>query len=280
MTNTPYFTIILPIHRQPTYLPLSVASVLNQSFKNFELFIILDGAPEETYDCAKEFSKSDDRIKVFKFPKGKRHGEAHRARALEEAGGKVITHINDDSLWFADHLAIIHKYGSHLDFGHTLHTEITENDKITSITRYLEQQKTRNTILSKHHNFANMCDVFYSRKAYQNLNEKWSPAPEDIATDQYMWEKFLEEKSRLGTIYTCTALFFDYPKNFSDEKSYRHIKKWLKKIKTDEAVSMIRSEVEKIHTEKVLKKYGPFSRLFQMFLPKNKISKFHKILTP
>lgn len=271
--NTPYFTIILPIHREPLYLPLSVESVMNQSFGNFELFIVLDGAPDETYNCAKKFSTSDDRIKVFKFSKGKRHGETHRASALKEASGQVITHINDDSLWLPDHLATIYKDGANFDFGHTLHTRILKDDKIKSTTKYLENPKIKDKMLSEHLNIANMCDVFYTRETYINLPEKWTPAPEDIWSDLYMWRKFLKQNIKFGTIHRPTALFFDYPKNYSDEESYNRINKWLQQIKTSNGCSNIRGEVKKIQATaslKALRKQNFFLWLIRMFFPKEK----------
>ena len=42
---------------------------------------------------------------MFDFPKGDRHGEAHRHAALAEARGELVAHICDDDLWFPEHLA-------------------------------------------------------------------------------------------------------------------------------------------------------------------------------
>ena len=67
--TSPLFTIILAIHRPPLLLPFAVESVLRQTVQDFELFIVCDGAPEETVKLAETYAAADDRIKVYPFPK-------------------------------------------------------------------------------------------------------------------------------------------------------------------------------------------------------------------
>jgi len=245
--QTPFFTVILPVHRGPVYLPLSASSVLSQTLENFELFIILDGAPQETYDCANDLADSDGRIKVFRFSKGKRHGEEHRAAALAEARGQVITQIDDDCLWMPDNLAIIQQCCQKIDFGHTLHTVIKSDGRIFSPRSYLEQPAVRKRMLRKNFNMIDTCNVFYTRAAYEALSEKWAPAPENIATDLYMWRKFLREDLRFGTIFASSSLVFPYPKNFSDEASRSRIEQWLHKIQSADECALVRERVMRIH---------------------------------
>ena len=117
----PLFTVLLPITRPPFMLPFAIESVLAQSVLEFELFIICDGAPPDTVACARDFARRDTRVKVFPFPKGQRHGEAHRHTVLEGAAGRYVAQIADDDLWFPDHLAELEILLSKSDFGNLLH---------------------------------------------------------------------------------------------------------------------------------------------------------------
>ena len=245
--KTPSFTVLLPVHRGPVYLPLAVSSVLSQTMESFELFIVLDGAPQETYDCAKTLAESDSRIKVFRFAKGDRHGEEHRAAALAEAQGKIIAQIDDDCLWMPDNLEIICRRGQQMDFGHTLHTAIKADDRIYSPRSYLEQPSVRKRMLRKRWNVVDTCNVFYTRATYEALPEKWAPAPKNIATDLHMWRKFLRQDLRFGTIFASSSLVFFYPKNFSDEASRSRIEQWQHKIQSVEECTLIRERVMRIH---------------------------------
>jgi hypothetical protein len=82
---TPRFTILLAINRPPAFLPFAIESVLAQTVKEFELFVVCDGAPVH---CAREYSGRDPRIKVFDFPKGERLGEGHLHSALMAAASQ------------------------------------------------------------------------------------------------------------------------------------------------------------------------------------------------
>ena len=85
--SDPTFTILLPVHRPPAMLPFAINSVLAQERRDFELFVICDGAPPETAACAQEFAAKDPRVRVFAHPKGERNGELYRDQALRERPG-------------------------------------------------------------------------------------------------------------------------------------------------------------------------------------------------
>src|SRR4051812_24050128 len=117
----PLFSILLPIVRPPAMLPFAIESVLAQSVRDFELFVICDGAPPETVACARDYANRDPRVKVFPFPKGERNGEAHRHAVLGGASGRYVAQIADDDLWLPDHLAELEILLSTADFGNLLH---------------------------------------------------------------------------------------------------------------------------------------------------------------
>ena len=60
----PIISIILPVYNGGSYLNLSVESVLNQSFKNFELLILDDCSTDDSSQYLK--SLNDPRITLFK----------------------------------------------------------------------------------------------------------------------------------------------------------------------------------------------------------------------
>src|SRR3954452_21314201 len=103
--SAPTFTVLLPVHRLPDLVPFGVQSVLTQPRRDFELFIICDGAPPDTAEAAKAFAGSDPRVHAVVQTKGERHGEIWRHLALQEARGRIVCQIADDDLWFPDHLS-------------------------------------------------------------------------------------------------------------------------------------------------------------------------------
>ena len=102
MSHAPEFTILLPVVRPPDMLVHAIASVQAQRRGDFELFVVCDGAPAETVAAAEALAANDQRIRVRAFPKGERHGEAHRAEVMREASGRLVAQIGDDDLWLPE----------------------------------------------------------------------------------------------------------------------------------------------------------------------------------
>ena len=203
------FTVLLPITRPPLLLPFAIESVLEQSVTDFELLVICDGAPPETVSCAKAYAARDARVKVFPFPKGARHGEAYRDRVLAEASGCNIAQICDDDLWFPNHLQELMILLSTADFGNLLHVYVRPNHSIEILLGDLSRLEMRRRMIEESYNFFGLSFAGYRKAAYQQLPERWAPAPPDIWTDLFMWRKFLSlDNAKFATRAAITALHF------------------------------------------------------------------------
>lgn len=55
-------SVILPVYNSEEYISESITSILNQTYKNFELIIINDGSTDNSKEICKNFSKKDNRI--------------------------------------------------------------------------------------------------------------------------------------------------------------------------------------------------------------------------
>jgi len=61
----PKISVIMPVYNQGKFLKQSIDSILNQTFKDFELIIINDGSSDQTSEILKQYVKKDLRVKVF-----------------------------------------------------------------------------------------------------------------------------------------------------------------------------------------------------------------------
>lgn len=190
--SPPLFTILLLIHRPPDMLPLALESVLAQGRQSFEIFIVCDGAPDETVSEAERLARDDDRIHVRAFPKGERHGELYRARVIEtESRGRYICHIDDDDLWMPGFLDGMERLLDAVDFGNLLQVAVKPDGGLRLIGFDLGSPEVRNRMVNQRWNFFGPSVCGYRRTAYDRLERGWSPAPEDLPTDLFMWRKFL-----------------------------------------------------------------------------------------
>ena len=67
--NEPYLSVCLSALNMQNYIEINLLSIINQSFKNFEVIIINDFSSDNTEDIIKRIQKEDDRIKLINHSK-------------------------------------------------------------------------------------------------------------------------------------------------------------------------------------------------------------------
>jgi len=100
------FSVIIPVHNKLPHLERSIYSVLNQSFRNFELLLIDDASTDGSSEKLEEFN--DPRIRMFKREKPGPGGYAARNLGIENAKYDWICFLDADDEWNLDYLMNIH----------------------------------------------------------------------------------------------------------------------------------------------------------------------------
>ena len=59
MKNRPIISIIVPVYNVESYLERCIESILNQSFKEFELILVNDGSTDGCKDICNEYKTKD-----------------------------------------------------------------------------------------------------------------------------------------------------------------------------------------------------------------------------
>ena len=90
----PKISIIVPIYNAEKTLHKCVDSILNQSYKDWELLLINDGSTDNSALICDEYAQQDKRIKVFHKPN--RGVSSARNVGLDNAVGEWITFIDSD----------------------------------------------------------------------------------------------------------------------------------------------------------------------------------------
>lgn len=88
------FSIIVPIYNVEGYMRKCIDSILEQSYKNFELILINDGSSDSSGEICDEYTMKDKRVRVIH----QKNGGASSARnnGLKNATGKYIYFIDSD----------------------------------------------------------------------------------------------------------------------------------------------------------------------------------------
>lgn len=87
-------SIIVPVYNTQDYLEKCVNSILNQTYDNFELFLINDGSTDSSIEICKKFANNDKRVKLI----DKKNEGVSKTRNLgiEQSTGDYITFIDSD----------------------------------------------------------------------------------------------------------------------------------------------------------------------------------------
>lgn len=90
----PTVSIIVPIYNAEAYLNRCVDSILNQEYRDFELFLIDDGSTDASFGICDDYAKRDSRIHVIH--KENTGVSDSRNIALQQARGTYVQFLDSD----------------------------------------------------------------------------------------------------------------------------------------------------------------------------------------
>lgn len=98
-------SIITPCYNSEKYIYETIKSVINQSYKNWEMIIIDDSSTDNTIDIVEKFSNNDKRIILIKSDKNRGAGYC-RNLGIKKASGQYHAFIDSDDIWHKNKLHI------------------------------------------------------------------------------------------------------------------------------------------------------------------------------
>ncbi|KAG4097281.1 nucleotide-diphospho-sugar transferase [Neocallimastix lanati (nom. inval.)] len=88
-------SIVVPVFNTASYLDRCINSILNQTFKDFELICIDDGSTDNSMEILEKYRITDNRVKVIHFEQNK-GASAARNEGIENAKGEFIGFVDSD----------------------------------------------------------------------------------------------------------------------------------------------------------------------------------------
>lgn len=88
------FSVIIPAYNAESTIRKTLNSVLNQTFKDFEIVAIDDGSTDSTPTILKDYTSKDSRVHVYTF---KNAGvSVSRQRGINNSNGQFIVFVDSD----------------------------------------------------------------------------------------------------------------------------------------------------------------------------------------
>lgn len=109
--NNIEISIVVPVYNVEKYLKKCIESILEQTFKNFELILVDDGSLDNSSNICDYYKQYDSRVKVIH----KKNGGLSSARniGIEMSKGKYITFVDSDDYidkYYCEHMMMIDQY--------------------------------------------------------------------------------------------------------------------------------------------------------------------------
>ncbi len=96
MSDCPLISVILPVYNSEKYIKASIESIINQTYKDFELIVIDDGSSDKSVDIIRSYMKLDKRIVLISR---KNYGLVETLNdGLKVAKGKYIARMDSDDI--------------------------------------------------------------------------------------------------------------------------------------------------------------------------------------
>ena len=104
--NYPFFSIIIPTFNRDKFIKKAINSVLNQTFKSWEIIIVDNNSKDNTEKITTEIK--DNRIKFYKISN---NGIIARSRnyGIEKSLGKYLAFLDSDDWWKKNKLELCYK---------------------------------------------------------------------------------------------------------------------------------------------------------------------------
>jgi len=98
--ESPTVSVIIPAYNSEKFIGEAIASVLNQSFQDYEIIVVNDGSDDGTESVVK--SLATDRLRYF-YQTNSGPAQA-RNSAIDRSQGELIAFLDSDDTWYPDKL--------------------------------------------------------------------------------------------------------------------------------------------------------------------------------
>ena len=178
-------SIIVPVYNVEKYLENCIESILNQTFKDFELILVDDGSTDNSGKICDIYKKKDSRIKVIH----KNNGGLSSARnaGLDIACGKYVGFVDSD-----DYI--------HYQMYEKLYHQIIKNKADISVCGFQKVKQFEKDLLSTN-KFYEKVELFNNIEALEQLYCKYSTEFVVSWNKLYIKTLFKDIKFKEGAIH-------------------------------------------------------------------------------
>jgi glycosyltransferase involved in cell wall biosynthesis len=123
----PRVTVVIATYNWSTVLPYSIASVLEQTFTDFELLVVGDACTDDSGEVVNAIG--DPRVRWIDLQPRAGHQFGPNNEGIRQARGEFIAYLGHDDLWLPHHLSsAVAALDDGFDVAHTIVARIGPDD--------------------------------------------------------------------------------------------------------------------------------------------------------
>lgn len=260
-------SVVLPVYNGEKYLSESIESVLQQTYKNWELILVDDGSTDKTAEIAKHFSQMDSRVRYEKNPENLKLPRSLN-RGFSLANGDYLTWTSDDNLFYPQALEIMVETieNKQSDFVFASCDLIDAGGKIFDSWEMKEKMELRKILGA---NIVGAC-FLYTRKVYEIIGDY--DANLFLAEDFDYWQRVFA-KFRVSPIEEKLYAYRNHGENLTNSTKIEKIqeiteKTLLKNAKLYQKLDFVQKFYlyEGLYRLQTDKKKNPYSLIYHFYL--------------
>ena len=192
-------SVIIPYYKKKKFINQTINSVLQQTYKNFELIIIYDDKNKSDLVFIKQITKKDKRVKIIDNKNNMGAGKS-RKKGIELSKGKFLAFLDADDYWnrnkLKEQISFMNK--NKIKISHTSYFIIDSTNRIIGNRKALDRN---------HAQLLSSCDIGLStvildkKLITKNINFANTKTKEDYV----LWLKITLDKNTI----------FAFKKNFT-----------------------------------------------------------------
>ena len=105
MSNSPFFSVVIPTYNRAFLLKNAIESVVSQTFLDYEIIVVDNSSTDETDFVVKNFNNSN--IRLIKINNGGIIALS-RNEGIHNSNGKWIAFLDSDDVWLPHKLEKVH----------------------------------------------------------------------------------------------------------------------------------------------------------------------------
>lgn len=224
----PIVSVIMPAHNAESFIESSIESVIQQSFRDWELVIVNDASSDLTSTIAQKYL-IDPRVRLISLENNMGAAKA-RNIGCAEANGNYLAFLDSDDLWIKSKLWMqvnFHRMNTKIAISHTNYVHLLPNGKTRRRVRNaLTPQSKKSGLLFPmllYHNCIGTLTVMIRKDLFDQY-EGFDPTITGGTEDWDLWLRISEGKYNIGYLNTCLAMYRINPEGISKKNIIRYKK--------------------------------------------------------